>query len=129
MKIMVHDRKCSGCRLCEIVCSLWHLGVVNTEKSAIRIHQDDLDTSLNRPTLCRRCRDMRCINAEEAVEARGRDAFLWDPARAERCPFQALGVFEDKAYHCDLCGGRPRCVTVCTTGALRIRKGGNRMSH
>lgn len=118
MKIRIESKKCSGCRLCEIVCSLSHLGVVNTEKSAIRIHKDDLESSLNRPVLCRQCKEMKCLAGEEVTEKSEGKKFIWDRARAARCPFEALEVFDDNAYHCDLCGGRPQCVKVCTTGAL-----------
>ena len=53
MRIKVDPKKCSGCHLCEMVCSLYHLGVINIERSAIRIQKDDLETSLNTPVLCR----------------------------------------------------------------------------
>lgn len=118
MKIRVEREKCSGCRLCEIVCSLSHLGVINTEKSAIRIHKDDLETSLNRPVLCHQCQEMKCLQGEETAEKMERKKYIWDRERATRCPFRALEVFDNKAYHCDLCGGKPQCVKVCTTGAL-----------
>ena len=39
---------------------------------------------------------------------------------AERCPFGAIQVFGKEAYHCDLCGGTPQCVKVCTPKAIRI---------
>ena len=28
--------------------------------------------------------------------------------------------WEDDLYHCDLCGGEPQCVRVCSTGAIEI---------
>ena len=120
MRISVQNEKCSGCHLCEMVCSLFHLGAINPEKSAIRIHQDDLETGMNRPTLCRRCKEMKCLEGEEVTERLEKRRFLWDRGRAERCPFAALRVFEGRAYHCDLCGGRPQCVKVCTTGAITL---------
>jgi len=49
MKITVDRKRCSGCHLCELVCSLFHGGSVNPEKSAIRIKKDDLNTSMNMP--------------------------------------------------------------------------------
>jgi len=35
--------------------------------------------------------------------------------------FGTLPVFADKAYHCDLCRGKPQCVKVCTTQAISVR--------
>lgn len=120
MRIEVDRARCTGCRLCEVVCSLTHGGAVNTEKSAIRIQKDDLGTSMNVPVLCRQCKPMTCLSGEKACEAEERGKFIWHLRRVERCPFQAVHPFGGRAYHCDLCGGTPRCVKVCTTKALRL---------
>ena len=122
MRIRVDPKKCSGCHLCEAVCSLLHLGAINTEKSAIRIKKDDLDTSLNAPVLCRQCKQMKCLAGEEVMSVQAKKDFIWDRVRAERCPFNALTVLDEKAYHCDLCGGNPQCIEVCTTEAISIAK-------
>jgi anaerobic carbon-monoxide dehydrogenase iron sulfur subunit len=122
MRIKVKKEKCSGCRLCETMCSLFHGGAVNTEKSAIRIEKDDLDTSMNTPFVCRQCKDMTCLEGEKAGPEAERKKFIWTGQRSSRCPFQALNLFKGKSYHCDLCGGNPQCVKVCTTGALVMSK-------
>lgn len=119
MRIKVNKKACSGCHLCEMVCSLHHTGLINTEKSAIRIESDDLETSLHTPVVCRQCKEMKCLEGEEVDERAAKKEFLWEESRAERCPFRALKRFGDIAYHCDLCAGDPRCVKVCTPGALR----------
>jgi carbon-monoxide dehydrogenase iron sulfur subunit len=118
MKIEVDRKKCTGCHLCELVCSLFHLSVMNPEKSAIRILKNDLDTSMSKPLVCRQCKEMKCLEGEDVVAASEKKRFVWNKERAERCPFHALGMHGDCAYHCDLCGGRPQCVRVCTTGAI-----------
>lgn len=122
MRIKVNEEKCSGCRLCETLCSLFHLGVVNTEKSAIRIEKDDLETSMNSPFVCRQCKTMKCLEGEKAAPQGEREKFIWAARRSRHCPFHALPVFGGKAYHCDLCGGDPQCVKVCTTGALVVSR-------
>ena len=122
MKIKVNQAKCSGCHLCEMVCSLFHLGTINTEKAAIRIHKDDLGTSLNTPVLCRQCKEMKCLDDRRGAETQERKKFIWKKTRAEHCPFHALSVLGGKAFHCDLCGGKPQCLKVCTPGALQITK-------
>jgi Fe-S-cluster-containing hydrogenase component 2 len=121
MKITVDRKRCSGCHLCELVCSLFHGGSVNPEKSAIRIKKDDLNTSMNMPILCRQCREMKCLPGKKAEGEREKKKFIWGKSRAERCPFGALPVFGNKAYHCDLCQGKPQCVKVCTTRAIGVR--------
>ncbi len=47
IRLKINPKKCSGCRLCEMACSIQHLGVVNTGRSAIRIYKDDLETGAN----------------------------------------------------------------------------------
>ena len=123
MRIKADRKRCTGCHLCEMVCSLFHLGVMNPERSAVRIEKDDLETSMHSPVVCRQCKDMKCLEGEEVDEKSERGRFLWDPGRSGRCPFHALTVFQGDAYHCDLCGGRPQCVKVCTTGAILITSG------
>ncbi len=120
MKIKVVQEKCSGCHLCETMCSLFHLGVVNTERSAVRIEKDDLDTSSNSPVVCRQCKKMPCLEGEEVSLDIERPKFSWPRERANKCPFHALPVFGTRSYHCDLCGGKPQCVKVCTTGAIKL---------
>ncbi len=120
MRIKVDKEKCSGCHLCELVCSLVHLGVLNTEKSAIHIEKDDLGTSMNTPVVCRQCKKMKCLSKGKSDEAVERKKFIWDTSRVEACPFKALPSFEDAAYHCDLCGGEPQCTKVCTPGAISL---------
>ncbi len=118
MRIRIDKQKCSGCHLCETICSLFHLGAVNTEKAAIRINKDDLDTSLNSPEVCRQCKEMKCLQGERVSQEKERKKFIWRRERSNRCPFHALSVFGEDCYHCDLCGGNPQCVKVCTTGAI-----------
>ena len=90
------------------------------EKSAICIQKDDLNTSMNTPVLCRQCKEMKCLHGEEEIKDSEKKKFIWDRIRAERCPFNALTVLGETAYHCDLCGGNPQCVRVCTPGAINV---------
>jgi Fe-S-cluster-containing hydrogenase component 2 len=121
VKIKVAKKKCSGCHLCEMVCSLFHTGAINVEKSAVRIQKNDLDNSYSTPIVCLQCKEMKCL--EDGIQERTeKKKFIWHKSRAKRCPFGALGVFENAAYHCDLCGGNPQCITVCTPGALRSQR-------
>ena len=122
MRIKINEKKCSGCHLCEIVCSLFHLGALNVEKSAIRIEKDDLDSSVSTPIVCRQCKKMKCLSKEEVDQASQKDVFFWHKSRAEHCPFNALSVFDETAYHCDLCGGDPQCTKVCTPGAISVAR-------
>jgi MinD superfamily P-loop ATPase len=66
---------------------------------------------------------MNCLEGEEVDEAVEKFKYTWRRQRAEVCPFDGLTVFENSAYHCDLCGGRPECVSVCTNGAIWVKTG------
>ena len=122
MRIAVNRSNCTGCRLCELVCSFFHLEVINPEKSAIRIQKDDLDTSMNRPLVCRQCKEMKCLNGENVTPESEKKQFVWRQDRAEKCPFDGLNIFDGDAYHCDLCSGHPQCIRVCTSEAIRVKK-------
>lgn len=121
MKIEVENERCTGCHLCEMVCSLFHLKVINPSKSAIRIIKDDLHTGLHTPSVCCQCKKMKCLGSEESDEPLEKTKFIWPKQRAEICPFDGLNVLEGFAFHCDLCSGDPQCVSVCTSGAITIK--------
>lgn len=122
MRIAVNRSKCTGCRLCELACSLFHLEIINPEKSAIRIQKDDLETSMSRPLVCRQCKEMKCLDGEDVTQNSEKKQFIWSKERAKRCPFDGLNVFDEDAYHCDLCSGHPQCIRVCTSEAIRLKK-------
>ncbi len=41
--ISVDHLVCTGCRECEVVCSLYHFGECNPERSAIRVVRSEKD--------------------------------------------------------------------------------------
>ena len=120
IRIKINPEKCSGCRLCEMACSIHHLGVVNTGRSAIRIFKDDLETGACKLMVCIQCKRMLCMDDDHPDQESYRTRFIWEKSFAGSCPFDALVKWNDDIYHCDLCGGHPQCVTVCSTGAIQI---------
>jgi len=90
--------KCTGCRICELVCSFVHYKVLNPARSRIRIerYDDGRDVAI----LCHNCEDAPCI---------------------EVCPSGALfhntvGISVDV----DKCVGCGNCMKVCPYGAIRL---------
>ena len=120
IRLKINSKKCSGCRLCEMACSIQHLGVVNTGRSAIRIYKDDLETGACKPVVCIQCKRMLCMDDDLPDQEAYRSRFIWERSFAESCPFDALVEWNDDIYHCDLCGGQAQCVSVCSTGAIQI---------
>jgi len=114
---------CSGCRRCEIACSLRHEGKVWPEASRIRIFM--LIPGVEIPQLCNQCPDYPCVKACP-VGALTTDtktsAILVDKEKCtgcglciDACPGEipTLHPLEKKALICDLCDGEPECVKVC----------------
>jgi len=133
-KILVVDyEKCTGCRSCEMVCSVSHLQVCNPAKSAVRIVKKG-ERGLNVPVVCQQCEDPACANicpvqAISRNEDTGATVVDYDLCVGCRmcivaCPFGAIAFDMDRrqSIQCDLCGGaEPWCVRFCETGALTYR--------
>lgn len=128
MKIKINKEKCTACGLCEVICSLSHLGVVDRNRSAVRVFLDDLGDSIHTPKVCRQCKKMKCLEEEVSnnpnidVEAE-KKKFIWETVkRFELCPFEGCFEYEGKVYHCNLCDGEPQCIKVCTQNALELEE-------
>lgn len=138
-------RRCTGCGVCELVCSFTHEGYFNPSLSRIRVYRLD-DRGVHFPVACLDCADPPCV-AACPTRACHIDTTVPVVRVAERmcigcrecvvaCPFGAahFNAFSGKAYQCDLCGGDPACVPQCYPGALRyepvadlgVRKGRER---
>lgn len=115
--------KCSGCRLCEVACSLKHEGTVWPEASRIKVFE--LFPGVDVPHTCAQCRDYPCVKAcgYGALKPDERTgAVLVDAEKCvscggcvKACPGKVMRLHPAtrKAMVCDLCGGDPECVKVC----------------
>ncbi len=123
-KIRVDAQKCTGCHLCEMACSLYHLDVVSIEKSAIRIFKDDLGKSVHVPKACPQCKRMVCLEGPQDAgvdEEEEKKKFVWPIERIKYCTPNALFTEGEYSYHCNLCGGDPQCIKVCTVDAIYVK--------
>ncbi|NIO70523.1 MAG: 4Fe-4S dicluster domain-containing protein [Anaerolineae bacterium] len=129
---------CTGCRLCEIACSLEHEGMVHCAAARVQVHQF-YPGPLDIPILCQRCFDPPCMAACPPKQ----QAMTWDEEReilvvdqekclgqkcalcAKACPHGAITFHPSRgtALVCDLCGGQPRCATVCPVDCLSFVPG------
>lgn len=121
--ILVDPLRCSGCRLCEVACSLEKEGVIWPEASRIRVFE--WLPGANVPHLCVQCPDYPCIKAcptdtlyvdEKTGAVRViEDRCIQCGLCIDACPGDVPRIPKGKkaVVICDLCGGDPACVRAC----------------
>lgn len=128
--LMAEPDKCTGCKACQIVCSIKHSGVSSPRKSRIRIIPLGSDIFL--PVGCQHCEEAPCMNVcpKDAIYLDQKlERVMVDYDRcvscrtcAAACPYGAI-LFEyehGKIYKCDLCDGAPECVRFCEPRCLKF---------
>lgn len=118
--------KCSGCRRCEIACSLKHEGKIWPEASRIRVFM--LLPGVEVPHLCVQCPDYPCVAAcpvnalsinekTSAVEVDKEKCIACEKC-IDACPGKIPHMHPNRKYIliCNLCNGDPECVKVCQEG-------------
>ena len=126
--LMIDYEKCTGCRLCEQVCSVKHEGVSNPARSRIKVVKEEGGCV---PVSCQQCLQAPCL-AVCPVRAISRDESLnrvvidYDRCIKCRmcvavCPFGAIGfdTLAEKTIKCDLCDGDPQCARFCEPKAIQ----------
>ena len=130
-KVLVIDyERCTGCRICELVCSVKHEGVSNPARSRMKIVKWEMEGRYV-PMSCQQCESAPC-QAVCPVKAISRDENLnrvdidYDICIGCRmcvaiCPFgsMAFDTLAKKVIKCDLCDGDPLCVKFCDVDALQ----------
>lgn len=128
--LFIDFEACTGCRICEMVCSLHHEGVVNPAKSRIRVVGWE-EEGVYVPLSCQQCDEPFCEKVcpvkatyrDEKTRAMlvNHDLCIGCRSCIMACPFEgpALDPEAKKILKCDLCGGEPRCVAFCPTSALK----------
>lgn len=130
-KIMTVDHeRCTGCRLCEMVCSVKKEGASDPARARIHVIKWEME-GLYVPMFCQHCEEPLCaavcpVRAIERDESAGRVRVDRDKCVGCRsclsvCPFGAIGwdQVKKKVLRCDQCHGDPTCVKYCQTKAIQ----------
>lgn len=133
--LLVDAERCTGCEICESVCSMVHDWEFNPLNS--RIHRIRIEPIINTSITCVSCTQPDCVGScpLKAVSKDGAsglisiDTKICDGCGActRACPFGAIVVHtkENKAIVCDLCKSTafdgPQCVEYCPKQAIFIR--------
>ncbi len=134
--LLIDHEKCTGCRLCELVCAVKHDGVSNPARSRIRVMKWEME-GLYIPVSCQHCQDAPCITgcpvgAISRNEAMNRVEVDYDICIGCRtcvsvCPFGAMNynATDRNVVKCDLCDGDPQCARFCDVKAVVYVDGGD----
>jgi Fe-S-cluster-containing dehydrogenase component len=129
--VVADPEKCTGCRLCEMVCSAVKEGEFNPLLSRIRTVQ--LDVVVSTSLACRLCENPTCVRScpRKALSVDEKTGtILVDEEKCsgcgwciEACEFGVLALHPEKkvVVVCDLCDGEPKCVEFCPKDALELR--------
>jgi Fe-S-cluster-containing hydrogenase component 2 len=120
IRIKINHDKCTGCRLCELICSLHHMeGIFNPKKARIAVFSEE---HIYYPVIAGPYTDAEC-NSRNVVVVRERE---FDGCALCRASCPAKPVFKEPdteiPLKCDFCGEPPdpQCVKVCVQGALTL---------
>jgi Fe-S-cluster-containing hydrogenase component 2 len=131
--------KCSGCRKCEIACSLHHEKRIWPEASRIRVFM--LVPGAEFPHFCVQCEDYPCVKAcpvnalsvskkTGAVRVKTKTCIACGKC-IDACPGRIPHMHPKENYIviCDLCKGDPKCVKVCQEGGWNVLTKVSRRNH
>lgn len=129
--LFINYEKCTGCRQCELVCSVQHTGASNPSRANVHVVKWESE-GFYLPIFCQQCIDAPCMKVcpKKAIsreEESGRVAIDYDLCIGCRacvlaCPFGAMGFdsMTKKVIKCDLCDGEPLCARFCETKAIEF---------
>jgi Fe-S-cluster-containing hydrogenase component 2 len=131
--IMIDPSRCTGCRMCEMACSLHHEQACGRSYARVKVVKFELE-GIDMPVLCQHCTSAPCTTlcptgALVRDEPTGAVVLLDQLCIGCRmcaiaCPFGAIGIDPrgERApiLKCDLCEGDPQCVRFCEPGALQF---------
>jgi len=138
VEIFLDPTKCTGCKTCELACTVEHSASKDLYAAILEIPRPrkrifvETDGDLNFAVECRHCQDAPCVHACMAGSmVQDEDTGLIQNHREKcvgcwmcvmACPYGVINrdQFSRLAVKCDRCpeNDYPQCVKSCPTGAL-----------
>ena len=127
---IIDPLKCTGCKTCEVVCSLYHHNEVNPSRSRIKIAKWE-DKGIDVPVVCQHCEIPLCMencptgalyrNEEDGFVSYRKDLCIGCKLCLLVCPCGGINLCDDGSIlKCDLCGGDPNCAKFCIPKAIEF---------
>lgn len=129
-KVLVVDpEKCTGCRLCELVCSVFHTGASNPSRSRIRVVKWEA-IGVYLPMTCQNCETPFCVEVcptkacHKDIEGQrviiDQDKCIGCKTCIMACPFSHpyFDEHDRVTRKCNYCDGNPQCVAFCDVKAV-----------
>jgi Fe-S-cluster-containing hydrogenase component 2 len=123
LKIEFYPEKCTGCRICEMACSIRNEGVINPSKARLRIYREAMDKyTIKICNLCGECIKVcnpKAIYIENGVFKVNDEKCNMCLKCLKACPQEAIFIHKDLRYplFCIFCGA---CVANCPQKALAL---------
>lgn len=130
VKVLVIDQeKCTGCRKCEMVCSVFHTGSSDPNRSRIRVVKWE-KFGFYFPVTCQNCERPYCTEVCPAKACHrdlkteqvliDKDKCIGCRTCILSCPFGVpfFDKIERVTMKCDFCNGDPQCVSCCEAKAI-----------
>jgi Fe-S-cluster-containing hydrogenase component 2 len=130
-QIVIDFEKCSGCRTCELICSITKKGIGNPSLSYIKVLKWT-SKGIDIPDVCLQCEDPMCVdvcpvnalekNSESGIVEVKDDICVGCKLCLYVCPIGAISIdpISGVASKCDLCNGDPMCVKYCPPEAIKF---------
>jgi Fe-S-cluster-containing hydrogenase component 2 len=131
-ELVINYDKCTGCRICELACSLFTGQSVNPRNSRIHIVKLEAESTISSfPVLCVQCAEPVCesicfagaisTNPSTGAKIIDIDKCFGCNACVYACPYGAIFLNRSLgiAVVCNRCNGSPLCVKMCPFEALQ----------